>query len=457
MVDPVRFSIQSPDSYYAPWEKSFGRIVTPFEEFIHNQTAGSIILITCTVIALVIANSPLANIYNEVLHTHLTFTIGAYTIDHTIHHWINDGLMALFFFVVGLEIKREVLDGDLANIRSATLPVFAAIGGMVVPAILYSIITRGDPTAIAWGVPMATDIAFAVGVMSLLGNRVPASLFTFVVALAIVDDLGAVAVIAIFYTNQIHMDALMIAGALFGILVIFNLVGIRNPIPAFIVACFLWIAMMESGVHATIAGVLGAWTIPTRPKLEPEKFSGLVRKLLDKFDSLDSGRYSMIRNEQQRGIVQAVESGIHRVESPLQRLEHTWHLPVAFFVIPLFALANAGIPIELDSLGSVLSQPVSLGILGGLILGKLIGVAGVSWLAVKLGIAQLPAGATASQLIGVGLLAGIGFTMSIFIAGLALSDQPDQIINAKTAILVASLIAGIGGYLWLRAVANKPS
>ena len=443
--------IQSPDSYHAPWEKIFGRILTPFEEFIRQQTAGGIVLIGCAVVALVLANGPLAERYFDLLQTHLTIGIGPWELDHSLHYWITDGLMALFFFVVGLEIKREVLVGDLSDMRAATLPIIAAVGGMVVPAIIYATLNFGGTGARGWGIPMATDIAFAVGVLALLGNRVPKALFTFLVALAIVDDLGAVTVVAIFYTDQIGLEALAIAGVFLGVLIVFNLAGVRNPVPHFLVGCLLWLAMFESGVHATIAGILAAWTVPARPKLEPKRFSKHARQLMDQFDRLDRGRKTLIRNEQQRAIVQALESGIHRVESPLQRLEHTMHIPVAFLIIPLFALDNAAVPIEFAALGSTLTEPVTLGVILGLEIGKMIGIAGFSLLAVKLGVGQLPTGCRAAHMVGVALIAGIGFTMSIFIADIAFYDQqPEQLINAKTGILFASLLNGVAGYLWLR-------
>jgi NhaA family Na+:H+ antiporter len=445
-----------PEGHYAPWEKTFGRILTPFEEFIHQETAGGIVLIVCTTIALILANSPLAESYGNLLHTQITLSVGNWTLDQTLHHWINDGLMALFFFVIGLEIKREVLVGDLSDVQAATLPILAAIGGMVVPAIFYAAINLGGPTAQGWGIPMATDIAFAVGVLVLLGSRVPKSLLTFLVALAIVDDLGAVAVIALFYTERIFVDALALAGLLLVVLAVFNRAGIRSPLPYFVVAALLWLAMLKSGVHSTIAGILVAWTIPSRPKLEPQVFREKVRVLTKRFDALDDGRRSLIHDQNRRAIVQALESGIHKVESPLQRLEHSMHPMVAFFIVPLFALANAGVPIELASLGSTFAQPVTLGIVFGLVAGKLVGIAGVSIVAAKMGFGQLPAGCRSVHMVGVALLAGIGFTMSIFIAELAFRGQADQLVSAKTGILFASLLAGAAGYLWLRKFGETP-
>ncbi|MFQ5937747.1 MAG: Na+/H+ antiporter NhaA [Acidiferrobacterales bacterium] len=438
-----------PDSYYAPWEKTFGAILSPFEEFVRRQTSGGIVLIVCAVIALVVANSPLAVGYNQLLHTHLSISFGGWTLDHTVHHWINEGLMAMFFFVVGLEIKREILTGDLSEPRAATLPVLTAIGGMVVPALIYILINFGGTGARGWGIPMATDIAFALGILTLLGNRVPKSLFAFLVAVAIVDDLGAVVVIALFYTEQLIPSALLLAALLFGALVVLNRAGARSPVPYFIVGLLLWLAMLESGVHATIAGVLAALTIPSRPKLEPKVFRKEIMRLAKELETIDRGKLTAVKEEERRGMVQAIENAIHKVQSPLQRLENSLHALVAFFVVPLFALTNAGVPLDPGSLNAIVTHPVALGIVLGLVAGKLIGIAAISVLAVKLDWAELPANCQARHMIGVSLLAGIGFTMSIFIAELGLGEQAELLVTAKTGILAASLVAAVAGYIWL--------
>jgi len=444
------------DIYDAPLERAFDRIVTPFEEFIHHQATSGLLLMGSALLALMIANSPLAHGYHAMLHAVVGFHIGDWRFDHTIHHWINDGLMAMFFFVVGLEIKREILVGELSDLRQAALPILAAIGGMVVPALIFSLINGGTETARGWGVPMATDIAFAVGALVLLGTRIPRSLVTFLVALAIVDDLGSVAVIAVFYTDRIHFDALGIAGLLIVLLVLFNLSGIRRTLPYFIVGGLLWLAMLQSGIHATIAGVLTALAIPARPKYHPGFFTRQVRGLMDRFDAAHDPRANIITNEKQRALLQTLENCVHRVETPLQRLEHQLHFPVAFGVIPIFALANAGIPVAWSTLGQSLDNPVTLGVVAGLVVGKLLGIAGVSWLAVRIGIGRLPQGTSMQQIVGVALLGGIGFTMSIFIAELAFAGQESNLLMAKSGILLASLIAGICGFLFLR-FASRPA
>ncbi len=440
--------------YHAPWEKSFDKILTPFEEFIHRQTTSGLLLMGSAVLALVLANGPLASAYEHVVHTTIGLNIGSWTLEKTLHHWINDGLMALFFFVVGLELKREILVGELAELRNAALPIGAAIGGMLVPALIYFAINPEGDAAHGWGIPMATDIAFAIGALALLAGRVPKALVTFLVALAIVDDLGAVMVIAVFYTDSISLGPLAAAFGLFTVLLVFNKSGIRKTTPYFIVAVFLWFALLQSGVHATLAGILGALTVPAMPKYDPERFSEHVRDLMHRFDASHQPGKSIMTNDKLRAVVQTLENGVHSVEAPLQRLEHVWHMPVAYMVIPIFALANAGIPLELGSLAETLSHPVMLGVSLGLVLGKFIGITGVSWLMLKMGIAVLPKNTRFSQVAGVSLLAGIGFTMSIFVAQLGFSQSGDLLLMAKTGILAASLLAGVTGFIWLYLVTD---
>ena len=442
--------------FHAPWEKSFDKILTPFEEFIHRQTTSGLLLMGTAVLALVLANGPLASAYEHVIHTLVSLNIGDWALEMTLHHWINDGLMALFFFVVGLELKRELLVGELAQLRNAALPIAAAIGGMVVPALIYFAINPDGDAALGWGIPMATDIAFAIGALALLASRVPKALITFLVALAIVDDLGAVMVIAVFYTDTIALAPLAAAGGLFVLLMAFNLSGIRKTTPYLIVAVFLWYALLQSGVHATLAGILGALSVPATPKYDPERFSEHVRELMQRFKDSHQPGQSIMTNDKLRAVVQTLENGVHGVEAPLQRLEHVWHMPVAYLIIPIFALANAGIPLAFGSLGETLTHPVTLGVSLGLILGKFIGITGASWLMLKLGVAVLPKDTRFTQIAGVSLLAGIGFTMSIFVAQLGFGGREDFLLMAKTGILVASLLAGISGYIWLYLV-SKPA
>ena len=435
--------------FLAPWEKAFDRVLSPFEEFIHRQTTTGLILMLSAVVAVFVANSSLANAYHHLTHTPLGLQAGSWSLSMSLHHFVNDGLMALFFFVVGLELKREMLVGELARPRQAALPIVAALGGMVAPAMIYLAFNPAGTAAAGWGIPMATDIAFAIGALVLLASRVPRTLITFLVALAIVDDLGAVVVIALFYTDQIVMPALLAAGGLTLLLVVFNRAGIRMLTPYFLVALLLWYALLQSGVHATLAGVIAAFTIPAYPQYDPEHFSTRIGSLLEAFGHSRQRDGNIMTNDEMRLIAQQVEHHAQKLGTPLQRLEQFWHLPVAFLVIPAFALVNAGIPFAFDTLSSTLSHPVTLGVMLGLVGGKCLGITGASWLALKFGLGELPAGTRFSQISAVSLMGGIGFTMAIFIAELGFAGEPELLLMAKTGILLASLFAGLAGFIAL--------
>jgi NhaA family Na+:H+ antiporter len=433
----------------APWEKSFERIITPFERFVNHQATAGLLLMTTAFVALVIANSPLLAHYQHLLHTQVGFQFGDWGLQKTLHHWINDGLMALFFFVVGLELKREILVGELANPRMAILPIMGAIGGMLVPALIYFTINSSGDAANGWGIPMATDIAFALGVIALLAGRVPKSLITFLVAIAIVDDLGAVMVIALFYTEELVWQFLVASAAITGIMIMANLFGVRRSSIYFVLGALLWYTLLKSGVHATLAGVITAFTIPALPRFDPKSFSLRMHAMLNRFDESYVPGESILKNQNMAAIVQTLGNGIKGVKTPLQRLEHVMHTPVAFLILPLFALFNAGVTIDFGNFTQSLLEPITVGVSLGLIFGKFIGIVGCSWLAVRLQLASLPTGVTMTHIIGAALLASIGFTMSIFIAELAFSGQPEMILQAKLGILLASLSAGIAGYIWL--------
>ena len=434
---------------YAPWERTFNRVLSPFEEFIHRQTTSGLLLMTTAIIALILANSSMAEAYQHFIHTPVKFTIGGWSIDMSLHHWVNDALMALFFFVVGLELKREIMVGELSNIRHAALPVVAAIGGMLVPALIYLAFNHQGDAMRGWGVPMATDIAFAVGALVLLASRVPKALITFLVALAIADDLGAVLVIALFYTQALSLNWLGAAVAMLALLFTLNFAGVRKVMPYFILAVLLWYALLQSGVHATLAGVLGAFAVPARSKYDPSLFAERVNAQIDHFIASRQQNDTILTNENLHSVVQNLEESVKGVQTPLQRLENLWHLPVAFIVIPIFALFNAGIPLQFNALGQTLTHPVMLGVAFGLLFGKFIGISGACWLALKLGIGQLPSGTRFSQIMAVSVLGGIGFTMSIFIAELGFAQQPENLLMAKTGVLLASVLAGFIGFGWL--------
>lgn len=439
---------------YAPWEKAFNKISTPFEHFIHAQTTTGLILTGMTVIALLLANSPLAEAYTHLFNTEIKIEIGSWSISHSIRHWINDGLMAMFFFLIGLEIKREISVGELSNVKVAMLPILAAIGGMIMPALIYLGINFGGEGKDGWGIPMATDIAFAISALVLLGKRVSAALVTFLVALAIVDDLGAVIVIAIFYTEQINFIPLGLAFASFLVMLSMNRFGIHAVLPYFVAGTVMWLFMFDSGVHATISGVIAAMAIPSIPKYEPTAFTEDSKRLFDEYDRYPVAcDYTL--HERQKAILQNIKDKINAVDSPSARLEHSMHLPISLIVIPLFALANAGIFIDFASFSKIITNDVSTGIIFGLIAGKVTGIAGTSWLAIKLKIASLPENTTMSQILGVSFLGGIGFTMSIFVADLAFLCNEDLILQAKVGILSASLISGLIGFFWLKAVAKN--
>ncbi|KHK00972.1 Na+/H+ antiporter NhaA type [Desulfovibrio sp. TomC] len=425
--------------------------LAPFRRFSHIQASGGLMLIACTVIALIWANSPLASSYFALWETPVSLGFGDMVLSKTLLHWINDGLMAVFFFMVGLEIKREVLVGELNSLGQAVLPVAAAVGGMVVPALLYAGLNRGQPTMAGWGVPMATDIAFALGILSLLGNRVPVGLKVFLAAVAIVDDIGAVLVIALFYSGDISLVSLVVGGAMFVAMLAFNAAGARHPAVYTILGCILWLAFLKSGVHATVAGVLAAMAIPARTRIPAEAFLHKARRLLDGFAaSMEPGQV-LLANKTMQGTLDSLEEACRRASAPLPRIEQALHPWVSYGIMPLFALANAGVPLT-GQAGAGLVEPVSLGIFLGLFVGKQVGVFLACLAMFRLGLAALPQGMRLVHYYGASILAGIGFTMSIFIAGLAFGEADAVAAKAKVAILATSTLAGVLGYLVLRRV-----
>lgn len=429
-------------------ETPLARVLSPMQHFIRSETAGGLVLIGTTFVALALANSPLRELYTTLLETHIGFTVGLFTLDESLLHWINDGLMALFFFVVGLELKREALSGELANPRQAALPLIAAIGGAIVPAVFYTLLNRGGVGSNGWGIPMATDIAFALGILALLGDRVPWSLKVFLTAVAVIDDLLAVVVIAIFYTSEIHLGALGLGAGVLVLLIMLNVLGIRAPVVYALPGSIVWLAFLESGVHATIAGVLVALTIPARNRIDWSQFVGRVRELLGAGElPVEDNRQRLLTDERQQSAVYELEELCESVQAPLQRLEHGLHPWVSFGIIPFFALANAGVSLPTAGLtGEELL--ITAGIVIGLVFGKPIGLILATWLVVRLKIAALPDGVSWPHIVGAGCLAGLGFTMSLFIATLAFNDAA-FLEAAKLGILVASVVAGTVGYLIL--------
>ncbi len=429
------------------------KLTNPIQEFLSKEASGGILLIICTVIALVWANSPFADSYHELWHTYLSIKVGEVGLKYSLHHWINDGLMVIFFFVVGLEIKRELLVGELSSAKKAALPIAAALGGMIMPALIYIAFNYGSEGSSGWGIPMATDIAFVVGILALLGPKVPIALKIFILALAIVDDIGAVLVIAVFYTSEISFISLVLAAALILLLIFMNKLGVRNLIVYSLIGIALWLAFLKSGVHATVAGVLLAFTIPASSRINTKKFTDETNRLLEKFDNAGQHGENVLTNSERLHIIGLIESNCDKVLTPLQKFEHALHPWVSFLIMPIFALANAGVTLG-GGLNEALKHPVSIGIILGLFLGKQSGIFLFSFLAVKLKWASEPEGVSWKKIYAASILAGIGFTMSLFIANLAFTSA--ELLNiSKVGILSGSLLSGIVGFIILKSALSK--
>ncbi|MCA8831579.1 Na+/H+ antiporter NhaA [Hymenobacter pini] len=421
-------------------------LVRPFAEFFRREAAGGIMLMVSAALALLMANTSWgpAEYFPAIWEKHLRLSLNGVVLDMSLLHWVNDGLMTVFFLIVGLEIKREVIEGELSEWQQAALPIAGALGGMLLPALLYFLVNRGLPTQNGWGIPMATDIAFALAVLQLLGPRVPLGLKVFLTALAIVDDLGAVLVIAGFYTTHLNLTFLLLALGIWALLLNLNFLGARGLAFYLPLGILLWFFMYQSGIHATLAGVLLALAIPARiGRGRPE----ILLMLTDRLSMLQHEVHGAEANP--RIISEELEYLSDAISSPAQKLEQRLHSVVAFGIIPLFAFANTSLVIDASVFGQLLS-PLGLGIMLGLVVGKPLGIGALSWLSVRLGWASLPAGVTWRQLWGAGVLGGIGFTMSLFITLLALGEHSAGEPVAKLAILTASFLSGTVGFLLLR-------
>lgn len=412
-------------------------IASPFVRFARLEAAGGTVLLSCTVIALLWANSPWKHSYEEFLATQVSIGVGRAFLAENLQHWINDGLMSLFFFLVGLEIKREVLVGELSSFRRAALPIVAAIGGVIFPALIYLIFAKGSGFGKGWAIPISTDIAFALGVLTILGSRVPVSLKIFVTALAIVDDILAVIVIALFYTVQIKHLSLMIGVACITLSLAANAAGVRKPVIYAAIGIVAWCAVFNSGVHATLAGILLAFTIPARTVIDKEQFLEQGRGLLNELGLASPN------SPDEHAILQTLEEKMEQAEAPLQRIEHQLQPWISFFVVPLFAFANAGVNVS-AYIAAAFRHPVSLGIGLGLLIGKPVGVWLCSVLAVKSRMALPLEDVSSRQILGCGCLCGIGFTMSLFVADLAFGEG-DSLAISKIAILGASFASAVLG------------
>jgi NhaA family Na+:H+ antiporter len=425
--------------------------LTIFQRFFRTETLGGLVLLGFALAALAIANSPLRAAYNHLWEIPLTVGITPHELSLSLHDWINDGLMAVFFLLVGLEIKRELLGGELSSIQQAALPIACAIGGMVVPALIYFIFNLRGLGAHGWGIPMATDIAFALGALNLIAPQAPVGAKVLLTALAIVDDIGAVLVISLFYSQAIIWSALCGAAVTLLVLIVFNLMGIQRLWPYLLVGVVLWCFVHASGVHATIAGVVLAFTMPARSRINALQFSREARSLLDTFDRTETGDFLVLTSKGQQEAILALERASGSVTAPILKLEYALHNFSAFVVMPLFAFANAGVKIDL----SLQHAEIGLGILSGLMFGKPLGIMIFAVIAVKMGIAKLPRAVNWKTLLGYGSLAGIGFTMSLFIAMLAFEDTA-MVDAAKRGIIAGSLLAGIAGTVLLKTGRSLP-
>jgi Na+:H+ antiporter, NhaA family len=428
------------------------RLLRPVSRFVRRESTGGIVLFVSVVIALIWANSPWSHSYHELWKTRFSIALGSSAFDQPLHIWVNDGLMALFFFVIGLELKREFMAGELSTVKKAALPMVAALGGMLVPAGVYLAVNAGTSSAHGWGIPMATDIAFALAILSLAGKSVPPGIKVFLSALAVADDLGAVLVIAFFYTSHISFEPLFAAAGILIIIAAGNRLGVRHPAFYLVLGIMVWLGFLLSGVHATIAGVLVAFLIPARTKTDEQGFVRRARELTNEFESEIPLEGPLITGSQHESI-QDIKRLCLDAETPLQKIEDRLHPWVAFTIMPLFALANSGMIIGADFF-SAIANPVSLGVMGGLIAGKFAGVLTFTWLMVKLRLAELPEGALWRHVAGVSVLAGVGFTMSLFVTGLAFGD-PVRTDQAKYGILIASLISGITGIIILKLAGKR--
>ncbi len=422
-------------------------ILRPFAEFFRLEAAGCILLLLAAASALILANSPLGPTYFGFWSTSFTVGGGEWAITKPFVLWVNDGLMAVFFFVVGLEIKREIVIGELSSFRKAVVPIMAAVGGMAVPALIYLAFNAGQPSARGWGIPMATDIAFALGILALMSKGAPLGLKIFLTAVAIIDDIGAVLVIALFYTSKVSVTALGIGAGILFILAVLNRVGIRSPHPYALLGIVLWLAVLKSGVHATVAGVVLAFFIPSQRALDEKTFLDHARAMLKMFEEGGPSPGPM-PSMTQRHAIQSLDCLARAAEAPLALLESRLHPWVVFFVIPLFAFANAGVTVEAGTSG-LFQDPVMLGVSLGLFLGKPIGVLGFTWIAVRARMGSLPAGVGWTQIAGAAALCGVGFTMSLFIGGLAF-ELPAYVAHAKVGILLGSALSAVLGGALLR-------
>jgi len=421
--------------------------------FFKSEVTGSILLLMSTIAALTWANSPWSGSYFQLLHAKIGFSVNDRTFALSWDHWINDGLMALFFFVVGLEIKREIVVGQLSTLKKAILPVAAAAGGMVLPALVYAALNRGGEGARGWGIPMATDIAFALGILAIFGQRVPAGLKVFLTALAIADDLGAVLVIALFYTDRISVSPLIAAGVFLALLVLAARLKVKRISVYVILVLGVWLAVLASGIHATVAGILVAAVVPVRRRIQPERFFAIARERLAELEASNISGECATLNSEPMDTLGRLHEAIGDVVPAGTALERYLHPVTAYVILPLFALFNAGIVLD-SGVVAALANPVGLGVLLGLLIGKQAGITAASWVVIRCRFADMPAGVTWGQLYGSAILGGVGFTMALFVSDLAIPSER-LLGSSKVAILAGSALCAAAGYLVLRSALDR--
>ena len=435
-----------------PRDFVYNQVILTAQGFARIEASSGIVLMVAAVAALIWANSPWDQSYFDLLHTHLVINADIVDVDLTLQHWINDGLMTLFFFLMGLEIKRELVHGELSTVKRALLPMTAALGGMIVPALIYTAFNAGGEGGHGWGVPVATDIAFALGVLSLLGRRIPFSVKIFLLALAIADDIGGIVVIAVFYTSNINFIAMGVAVLILAITYFFNRAGVRTINVYIVLGGLLWIAMHESGIHTTIGGVALGLMTPARHYYNPETFSDSAHDLAHRFSTARETGAEQV----QETILSQMEDLTKGTEAPLERIERALVRWVTFSIVPIFALANAGVHVSGDVANDAISSSVSHGVTLGLVFGKPIGIFLFTFVSVKLGICEMPRGATWAHILGVGLLGGIGFTVALLITDLGFRETPLLADEAKLGVLVASVIAAVLGVVFLFLASSVP-
>lgn len=442
-------------NYLTYLELKVKKILTPFDTFTQSQIAASGVLLCCTIIAIVMATEPhLAFYYQQLINFPIAIEIGSWKLKEPLTFWINDILLTLFFFIVGLEIKRAFLVGELKNSRCTVLILAAAFGGMLVPSLIFYLINHSNDYVNGWGIPTATDTAFVLGIMSCFRRKLSTGVFTFMVALAIFDDIGATIIVALFYAEEVLLGKLLVALALLGLLVLFNLAGLRRAWPYLVIGIFLWFFTDSAGVHGTIAGIVVAMTIPARPGQGPRHFIRKTRKLVRYFEQRKQKTALVLEDEQQYSILAQIRVMAEDATTPLQRWEHSLERPIALVVLPLFALLNAGISLGYLDTSSIL-HPLTLGIVLALVLGKPLGIITGAYLMLKLRLGILPQQVRFEYIIATAILGGVGFTMSIFMANATFYTQPETLMAAKVGILLSSILSGIIGIVWLWVLTSR--